>query len=429
MKMVRLLQILFCSIIGFWLPPAAGDTASEIQAELSKIGTEEFWSDYFALISSNTDYMDGEQLFLAAGVGLSGYVEVSPKEILELFQLSAERGSASALSVIAANHMTDELETSSTDIKLGFINYLELASTNEQEFLDYFNDLQFKYQLVDSRSDVREKHCKDINLELGLSESSTGRILAFWSCTDLVKSESFEDGFLRAHRLAEYGDRLAALSNLHYLYWSYTRDASDETLDLIRTYVYWISESPSQNNYFDNVADAMFSLKAGYMNLPARNQISSALAQKDMTRWKPAPKASVSPSSQKPDWARIFLRAMVSGLQAYTEVRHSQTQSTTANSSQIRPFIAAPAVPIYQPSDLSSANRCECTCVGGAMMNICSSSLAVKQSCYGYCPADNSLKTFELPSITPPPIGTSRCSLASVFNANTGRYERKEVCY
>ena len=156
--------MLFCSIMSFWLPPAVGDTASEIQAELSKIGTEEFWSDYFALVSSNTDHMDGGQLFLAAGVGLSGYVEVSPSETLELFQLSAERGSASALAVIASNHMTDELETSSTDIKLGFINYLELASTSEQEFLDYFNDLQFKYQLVESRSDVRSVSESQVNI-------------------------------------------------------------------------------------------------------------------------------------------------------------------------------------------------------------------------------------------------------------------------
>lgn len=71
---------------------------------------------------------------------------------------------------------------------------------------------------------------------------------------------------------------------------------------------------------------------------------------------------------------------------------------------------------------------CYCTCINGANVPICSSTLDIPPICPPrVCP-------IEPPSITPinpptiPPIGTQNCRQEQVFNNNTGRYEWRQIC-
>ena len=78
-----------------------------------------------------------------------------------------------------------------------------------------------------------------------------------------------------------------------------------------------------------------------------------------------------------------------------------------------------------------SANKtkaaCKCVCVDGVKQNLCSSALDIKVPCIGIFP----LKPpgiAPLPSLKLPPLGTTSCRQAQVYNSYTGRYEWRRVC-
>ena len=70
---------------------------------------------------------------------------------------------------------------------------------------------------------------------------------------------------------------------------------------------------------------------------------------------------------------------------------------------------------------------CRCACVNGVKQNLCSSVLDIKVPCYGICP----LKPpgiAPLPSLKLPPLGTTSCRQAQVYNTFTKRYEWRRIC-
>lgn len=71
---------------------------------------------------------------------------------------------------------------------------------------------------------------------------------------------------------------------------------------------------------------------------------------------------------------------------------------------------------------------CTCSCVGGQMQAICTSTLDIRPPCLGICP-------IAPPAVRPiaplgiPPIGTSSCGPEQVLNPYTHRYEWRQICH
>jgi hypothetical protein len=81
---------------------------------------------------------------------------------------------------------------------------------------------------------------------------------------------------------------------------------------------------------------------------------------------------------------------------------------------------------IFDSKNESSA-KCVCACVDGQKQNICSSTLDLQVPCFGICP----IKTpsiAPIPKLSLPPLGTTTCRQAQVYNSFTKRYEWKTVC-
>ena len=78
-------------------------------------------------------------------------------------------------------------------------------------------------------------------------------------------------------------------------------------------------------------------------------------------------------------------------------------------------------------SNFETKAACRCVCVDGVKQNLCSSALDIKVPCYGICPIKPPAVA-PLPSLKLPPLGTTSCRQAQVYNSNTGRYEWRRVC-
>ena len=81
---------------------------------------------------------------------------------------------------------------------------------------------------------------------------------------------------------------------------------------------------------------------------------------------------------------------------------------------------------------LASSNAvavCQCVCVNGEMQALCTNSLDIEPICPpAICPiAPAAIQPIQ--PLTLPPLGTSECEQEQVYNAYTGQYEWKTVCY
>ena len=76
-----------------------------------------------------------------------------------------------------------------------------------------------------------------------------------------------------------------------------------------------------------------------------------------------------------------------------------------------------------------TAGSCSCSCVNGKSVALCSSAIAVAPMCTNWCP--QVLTKDPLANIKPirvPPIGTTSCERAQVYNDKKSSYETKTIC-
>lgn len=81
---------------------------------------------------------------------------------------------------------------------------------------------------------------------------------------------------------------------------------------------------------------------------------------------------------------------------------------------------------IFDSKNLSQS-ACSCVCVDGQKQNLCTSSLDIPVPCIGICPIKPP-SIAPLPKLALPPLGTTTCRQAQVYNSYTGRYEWRRVC-
>lgn len=84
------------------------------------------------------------------------------------------------------------------------------------------------------------------------------------------------------------------------------------------------------------------------------------------------------------------------------------------------------AVLVFDSNQEAEA-ACRCVCVDGVKQNLCSSALDIKVPCIGICPIKPP-GIAPLPSLKLPPLGTTSCRQAQVYNSYTQRYEWRRVC-
>lgn len=93
----------------------------------------------------------------------------------------------------------------------------------------------------------------------------------------------------------------------------------------------------------------------------------------------------------------------------------------------IRVLAAAVAALLILSSDPSQAS-CTCECVNGNVQPLCSSSIDLNPICAPrVCPL-RTPSVEPLPSLTPPPPGTSSCRDRQVYDDDAGRYVWRTVC-
>lgn len=136
--------------------------------------------------------------------------------------------------------------------------------------------------------------------------------------------------------------------------------------------------------------------------------------------------------------AGVTLYALAIGLEGaaqgmadyYSEPRHYSLERKS-----LGPGLPTPNQQIKQTAGSSSyfmsssqpfSPSCRCACVDGRSVSLCTSITAVPAICTEVCPV--SVPTYQLPNVSVPPPGTSRCFNRSVYSRVNNRYETKSVC-
>jgi hypothetical protein len=89
-------------------------------------------------------------------------------------------------------------------------------------------------------------------------------------------------------------------------------------------------------------------------------------------------------------------------------------------------ILGALIAPIAIASIASAA--CVCRCVDGRMQALCGSALDVEPVCPpAICPPPL-LSVQPIPHLVVPPVGTSACREAQIFDERSGRYVWRTVC-